>query len=111
MSEGPLSGCLSISSDDSDENPYVITLFGTGQTGPTKIIENKGEISLSFPDGDERLLAGTLQTIVWSGSKEAEFVRIEYSTDNGSTYRTIADHVLNNGRYDWVVPKEISLLV
>ena len=108
MSEGPLSGCLSISSDDSDENPYVITLYGTGQIGPMKIDGIKGKIILAFPSGDERLLAGTVQTIIWSAGEELEFVKIEYSTNNGSTYRTIANQVLNNGRYDWVVPSDIS---
>jgi RHS repeat-associated protein len=73
-----------------------------------KIIESKSRINLAFPDGDERLLAGTVQTLIWSGGEAAEFVRIEYSTDNGSTYRTIVNRVPNNGSYDWVVPKDLS---
>ncbi|MBE3141939.1 MAG: choice-of-anchor D domain-containing protein, partial [Thermoplasmata archaeon] len=107
-SERLLTAYLSIGNDDSDENPYVITLYGMGQVGPMKIIESKGKINLAFPGGDERLLAGTMQTLVWSGGEAAAFVKIEYSTDNGSTFRIIADRAPNNGSYDWVVPKDIS---
>lgn len=109
FSEGPLSGCLSITSDDADENPYIITLNGTGEIGLcSKIVEDKGQIDITFPDGDERLLAGTQQTIAWSGNKDQEFVKIEYSADNGSTYRVIADRTPNTGTYNWIVPKDVS---
>jgi RHS repeat-associated protein len=106
--EGLLTAFLSIASDDADENPYIITLYGTGEIGLPKIIEGKGQIDMTFPDGDEILLAGTMQTIVWSGGDTVEFVRIEYSADNGSTYRVIADRTPNNGSYNWIVPKDVS---
>jgi YD repeat-containing protein len=108
-SEGPKTAFISIANNDLDENPYDITLVGVGDDpGPLKIIEDETELKLMSPQGEEGLRAGTPQPIIWSGGREAPYVRVEYSTDNGSTYRTIAARAPNDGRLDWLVPPELS---
>jgi len=107
MREGSHTALLSIPNDDSDENPYEINLYGTGLIGINSITKSDDQIDLVFPDGNEKLQAGSLQTITWSGGR-SRFVKIEYSADNGSTYWTIAEKTPNTGSYEWLVPKSIS---
>jgi RHS repeat-associated protein len=47
-------------------------------------------------------------TITWTGGDTNHDVKIEYSTDNGSSYKTIVDKTPNTGIYNWSVPAEIS---
>jgi RHS repeat-associated protein len=63
------------------------------------------------PNGGDRLRAGEPFSIEWRGDAtiaEISHVRLEYSTDNGTTYTTIADSVPNTGEYEWLVPDTIS---
>jgi RHS repeat-associated protein len=63
------------------------------------------------PNGGNKLNAGEPITIKWHSSEEApeiSRVRLEYTPDNGSTYFTIADNLLNTGEYEWQVPHHIS---
>lgn len=101
---------LYIANDDTNENPYIIHLTGSGAIGPASLIETSSEDGLvvTFPAGEERLLANTFQKITWKADKDINFVRIEYSTDNGSTYKIITGRAPNTGKYDWLVPSDIS---
>ncbi len=44
------------------------------------------------------------QTIRWTEDPEVLEVKLEFSRDNGGSFSTIADHVEDNGKYDWLVP-------
>ncbi len=101
--EGPITAEVTIENNDLDENPYTFTLEGTGQQGGTAKVD-ASDVDLTSPDGDEKLVAGETRTITWTGGEATQFVRIEYSSDNGSTYTTIAERAPNTGKYDWVVP-------
>ena len=105
--EGLRMATLTVNSSDPNENPYTITLVGTGLNGGQKIIDGS-ELTLLSPNGDETLEAGTFRDIRWKGGERAKCVKIEYSTDNGTTYRTIADRVANIGTFPWLVPEEVS---
>jgi RHS repeat-associated protein len=107
MCEGQLMATLSINSSDPDEDPYTITLIGTGQNGTEKIID-ESELSLLSPAGGESLAAGSFQDIRWTGGEQVKCVKLEYSIDNGSTFRTIADRVANICSFPWRVPEEAS---
>ncbi len=108
LSEGPKSASVTIFSNDPDESPYTIYLAGTGIWGTEKVIDDDGELTLLSPNGGEALEAGSLRPITWGGGEQVRDVKLEYSTDNGTTYRTIVERFANVGRYPWRVPEELS---
>ena len=87
MCEGQRMATLTILSNDPDENPCIVTFVGTGQNGPNKFIDSS-KLKLLSPAGGETLEAGSFQDIRWTGGEKVRCVEIEYSTDNGTTYRT-----------------------
>ncbi|MGZ5439936.1 MAG: choice-of-anchor D domain-containing protein, partial [Candidatus Aminicenantales bacterium] len=106
-SEGLKTVSFSIVNSDWNENPYDITLTGTGIIGGNKIAEETAFVVTKPAEGD-LLTAGTIQTIAWRGATEVKDVLIEYSADNGTTFRTIVDRAPNTGSFEWLVPAEIS---
>jgi hypothetical protein len=70
------------------------------------------ELSILEPTGGEIWEAGTLQVIRWASTEEqgadAGEVSLEYSTDGGQTWKTIADGVENDGHHEWLVPEDPS---
>jgi len=66
-------------------------------------------ITVTSPNGGEGWYAGTTQNITWTSAYlSGSNVKIEYSTDNGSTWVTIAATVANSGTYSWTVPNAPS---
>ncbi len=64
-----------------------------------------GNIGLSTPNGGETLLAGGTYNITWSNSTSVEFVRIQYSTNGGTSFINIANAVdASLGSYTWNIP-------
>ncbi|WP_437840335.1 DNRLRE domain-containing protein [Sorangium sp. So ce1153] len=61
-------------------------------------------LDVAAPDGGERLAPGGVYPIRWATSGNVPTVRLEYTTDDGATWTTIANNVANTGRYNWVVP-------
>jgi RHS repeat-associated protein len=106
-SEGPKTATISIENNDLDENPYVITLTGVGEADPRKVSE-KSSLIIVCPNGGEELEASAVHNINWKGGDAVKYVKIEYSTDNGSTYHTIAERAVNIGTYPWQVPSDLS---
>ncbi|MBP7706468.1 MAG: choice-of-anchor D domain-containing protein [Candidatus Aminicenantes bacterium] len=106
-SEGLKTVSFSIVNSDWSENPYDVTLTGTGIIGPNKIAEDTAFVITSPAEGDV-LAAGSFQTVAWRGAPETKEVRLEYSADSGTSFRTIADRAPNSGNFDWLVPPEVS---
>jgi PKD repeat protein len=66
-------------------------------------------INITSPNGGEDLTVGSPQYIIWMSSSSITYVKIEYSTDNGSNWRTIATNVFaNSSPYSWVIPNTPS---
>jgi hypothetical protein len=65
-------------------------------------------VTVTSPDGGEVLPAGTSQPITWTATDNGIItgVNIEYSTNGGGSYTTIASGKPNNGLFDWDVPNE-----
>lgn len=61
-------------------------------------------ITLTAPNGGESWTAGTTQTIQWTGTGPLDVVQIDYSTDNGETWKNITGYTGNDGAYTWTVP-------
>lgn len=64
-------------------------------------------ILLLSPVGGESVKIGTTKAIRWS-SNTTNTIKIELSTDGGTTFSTIAASVANIGIYNWTVPSTAS---
>ena len=67
----------------------------------TFTIQGFGVIS---PISRQQWVAGTSQTITWETVGSYPTVKVELSTDNGSTWTTITSGTTNTGSYTWTVP-------
>ncbi len=62
-------------------------------------------IQVLSPNGGETWPVGSSQDIIWlSENFEGPEVRIEYSTNSGSDWDTVADSTPNTGSYLWTIP-------
>ena len=65
-------------------------------------------IALTSPVGGEEWEIASAQNILWTSSYISN-VKIEYTTDNGSTWATILNSTASSlGSYSWTVPNAIS---
>jgi len=71
-----------------------------------KIYENS--ITVTAPNGGETSHVGLDQKITWLTAGKVGNVRIEYSTDTGTTWIEITASTENDGIYAWTVPNEVS---
>jgi len=62
------------------------------------------EVTMLTPNGGESIATGSTYRITWSAPAEAVKFTIQYSTDNGSTWNTIASNVKGTN-YNVTVPK------
>ncbi|MCU0288180.1 MAG: hypothetical protein MUF15_17515 [Acidobacteria bacterium] len=65
-------------------------------------------ITVSFPNGGEKLNAGSTHPITWTSSGIGSNVKIDYSSDGGTTWAPIVASTSNDGNYDWIVPDNVS---
>ena len=65
-------------------------------------------ITISSPNGSEKLISGSQHTITWSHTNTVGDVTIEYSTNNGSSWTIIENSTSNDGKYPWTVPDVAS---
>jgi len=66
-------------------------------------------VTVTAPNGSENLLANTTYAITWSNTGSIPNVKIEYSTDNGSSWNVIIASAANSGSYNWTVPNTPSI--
>ncbi|MCP4713342.1 MAG: hypothetical protein GY869_32330, partial [Planctomycetes bacterium] len=98
--------------------PSTICLVRISETGgrPSDISDDvfsivqpsPGEIAVTFPNGGESLTGGSSQQILWTPSGGINNVTIEYSTDTGTTWKSIVQTTANDGTFDWTVPGTVS---
>ncbi len=62
------------------------------------------QLVLSTPNGGEIWHVGQSYDITWATSGIGGYVLLEYSTDAGSTWDTVAASAPDNGIYDWIIP-------
>ncbi|NBV14423.1 MAG: hypothetical protein EBS07_10200, partial [Sphingobacteriia bacterium] len=68
---------------------------------------NNGIIVVS-PNGGEQYIEGTTATVAWA-SNLIDNVRIDYSTNNGSSWSLVASNVpANSGSYSWLIPGTLT---
>jgi hypothetical protein len=65
-------------------------------------------VSVVRPDGGERYYEGKAAPIHWTTSGAISAVKLECSTDGGSTWSEIISSTANDGRYCWSIPSDVS---
>ena len=66
-------------------------------------------ITVLSPNGGESWASGTPANISWSSVSVSGEVKIEFSSDGGSTWREVVPATANDGAYAWVVPASPSM--
>jgi len=61
-------------------------------------------VDVTAPLGGEIIPAGIVKALNWSTTGCITTVRIDYSTNDGSSWDTITTNAANNGTFDWNVP-------
>jgi len=61
-------------------------------------------VAVTTPNGGEQLTAGTSYDITWGSAGVAD-VKIEYTTDNGSSWLEVIATTTSDGTYSWDVPE------
>ena len=82
-------------------NPEVYGVSGT-------FVIKKPRISIISPNANYSFEVGDKVDIVWNWEGDLSNVKLEYSTDNGASWQTIASSVSNSGHYLWTIPNTPS---
>jgi len=73
------------------------------------IAECGANLSITSPKGGEAWQVGSQHNITWvSGDKTGNYVKIQYSTNNGTTWRAITSSTANDGSFTWTIPNTPS---
>ncbi len=90
---------------------YTITIKGNFvPKGPQKYLVVycfvKEELKLTYPNGGEGFVPEETEVIHWDAVGNSGTFSLEYSTNGGSTWQTIASNIAGQLRhYEWKVPK------
>lgn len=67
------------------------------------------EFEVFYPNGGNDLYYGSSYNITWSDEYiYTDYVKIEFSDNNGASWSTIEDVEINDGSYSWLVPDNFS---
>ncbi|MFQ6002909.1 MAG: dockerin type I repeat-containing protein [Candidatus Zixiibacteriota bacterium] len=100
--------------DTTPEDQYLITITATEMAKGRNMIEHSTQVVLIVltpsilvisPNGGEHLCVGKTEEITWSseGLSGSSFVKIEHSTDAGTSWEPVADSTQNDGTFAWTV--------
>ncbi|MBX3042977.1 MAG: choice-of-anchor D domain-containing protein [Ignavibacteriae bacterium] len=76
--------------------------------GSDRLLEIDKTIRVTAPNGGESLPAGSYYTITWEGTLPSDTVKIEYSTNGGSTWNKITNSAFGNSFVWRNIPNTIS---
>ena len=65
-------------------------------------------ITLTSPSGGESWVATTVHNITWTSTGTISSVNIDYSTDSGTSWVSVAVGTANDGSYAWTLPNVVS---
>jgi hypothetical protein len=92
-------------------NNYKITQgiwFTSSGTWTASYQEAPPTVTLTSPNGGENWEAGMAKNITWTTTGTVSNVKIELSTNGGSSYSTVIASTPNTGNYPWTVPNTPS---
>ena len=88
-----------------DNTPLQLPLEPTTAGIP---VSDAPTITLISPNGGETWSAGIQHTISWSSTGQFTNVKIDYSTDGGTSWQAVSASAPNTGSLIWVVPTTVS---
>ncbi|MBC8756914.1 S8 family serine peptidase [Kordia sp. YSTF-M3] len=65
-------------------------------------------VTLTYPVGGEKFVAGTQETIHWDATNATSTHQLEYSTDNGANWTAMATLPPATTNYNWNVPNGLT---
>ncbi|RMF59220.1 MAG: hypothetical protein D6743_16610, partial [Calditrichaeota bacterium] len=97
----PSTTCLVRVSDATDGSPKDVS------DAPFEIVAS-ASLTLTAPNGGENWQVGSSHNITWTSQSFSDPVKLEYSTDGGTSYKTIVASTTNDGSYGWTIPNDPS---
>lgn len=92
-----------------------VKIIDENNTSTTASSQNNfriGYVTVTSPNGGEKVLAGGTAAITWSAASSLSFVRIQYTTNSGTSWNTITSAAsASAGTYSWSVPSITSTTV
>jgi len=82
----------------------IVSVVEGGNTQITIILNDDYSLTLTSPNGGESRQAGTMHPVTWTNTGPLGNVKLEYSTNNGSSWTDIVASTENTGNYNWIVP-------
>ncbi len=71
-------------------------------------IKLKPSFKIITPNNGDILYRGTSTFIYWEAiNPNIKNVTLSYSKDNGKTWTIIKENIINNGKYNWAIPKNL----
>ncbi len=73
------------------------------------LLTSSETIAITYPTGGEEFDIGSNPTITYTSVGTSGYINLDYSTDRGTTWNSIATNVLDNGEFtNWIVPNTPS---
>jgi hypothetical protein len=69
----------------------------------------KGNFTMTSPNGNENWIVGSVNNVTWGTLGTVANVKLEYSTDAGSTFNSVVASTANTGTYAWTIPDAITI--
>jgi hypothetical protein len=93
-------------SDTTDQDFALVVYNVEGEGGGGGPVDPPPSVSIQSPVGGEKWMVGNTVRILWDASddKQIQSQRVEYSSDSGGTYSTIATLNGEARHYDWKIP-------
>ncbi len=88
----------------------LIRISDADNSDVNSVSDNKftlGKITVLYPNGGEVLQAGEKTRILWNSLSSASLFNIDYSTDNGATWNSIAVGTDSASSFTWQIPDNI----
>jgi photosystem II stability/assembly factor-like uncharacterized protein len=70
------------------------------------INSNSSTITITQPNGGEQISGGLNYTVQWNSSFVSGYFKVQFSSNNGSTWTTLSNNINNSGYYNWLVPNQ-----
>lgn len=94
-----------------DKENYIIASGGVSNiTGwysiKAWVMKLKTELTLKAPVDTNTFYFGDTIEIQWNSFATSNNLKIEYSVDKGTTWKSVVENTLNDGEYIWIAPME-----
>lgn len=95
------------------DTTFAISTFGEGEDGSVYVADHAlgdiykiaATVRVAFPDGGERIPAGSQQTIRWGAAAGIRSFSLHFSLDNGQTWTRIGQRIQQKS-FPWTVPPQ-----